>query len=268
MDHITSGDKNIWPCVAGGVVAGAACALAAVHAVPMPAMCKPSRPQGKIVLHYFPIPAMGEPVRLLLELGGFDWEDKVVDFKTWGEGTLKKQAQWGQMPFMLLEDGTQFTQSRAMVKFLANYVTVSGTPLMPSDPMVVYQVDMLMDAFEDMLNKLRKTFATADAAEKAAEREKLFLPGGECAELFKKMDAVCGADYLVAGQLTYGDLYFYVLVAFLRCGFWQDPAPGVPANFIEAYPKLKGVCDRFGAIPEVKAYYATKSGNKMYAVMQ
>jgi glutathione S-transferase len=211
---------------------------------------------------------MGEPVRLLLELGGFDWEDKLVDFKTWGEGTLKKQAQWGQMPYMLLEDGTQFTQSRAMVKFLANYVTVSGTPLMPSDPMVVYQVDMLMDAFEDMLNKLRKTFATADAAEKAAEREKLFLPGGECAELFKKMDAVCGADYLVAGQLTYGDLYFYVLVAFLRCGFWQDPAPGVPANFIDAYPKLKGVCDRFGAIPEVKAYYATKSGNKMYAVMQ
>ena len=32
--------------------------------------------------------------------------------------------------------------------------------------------------------------------------------------------------------------------------------------------KLKGVCDRFGAIPEVKAYYATKSGDKMYAVMQ
>lgn len=174
MNHITSGDKNIWPCVAGGVVAGAACALAAVHVIPTPAMCKPSRPQGKIVLHYFPLPAMGEPVRLLLELGGFDWEDKVVDFKTWGEGALKKQAQWGQMPFMLLEDGTQFTQSRAMVKFLSNYVTVSGTPLMPSDPMVVYEADMLIDTFEDMLNKLRKTFAIEDAAQKSAAREKLF----------------------------------------------------------------------------------------------
>ena len=75
------------------------------------------------------------------------------------------------------------------------------------------------------------------------------------------MDAVCGEKYLVGDQLTYGDLYFYVLIGFLRCGFWQDPAPGFPASFIDAYPRLKGVCERFGAIPEVKAYYA-KSGYK------
>lgn len=82
------------------------------------------------------------------------------------------------------------------------------------------------------------------------------------------MDAVCGEKYLVGGQLTYGDLYFYVLIGFLRCGFWQDPAPGFSANFIDAYPRLKGVCERFGAIPEVKAYYAKSGYTGAYSVFR
>jgi len=32
----------------------------------------------KLTLTYFPLPALGEPLRLLLELGGFDWTDNQV----------------------------------------------------------------------------------------------------------------------------------------------------------------------------------------------
>lgn len=39
----------------------------------------PSPLQGKkLTLTYFPLPALGEPLRLLLELGGFDWTDNQV----------------------------------------------------------------------------------------------------------------------------------------------------------------------------------------------
>ena len=71
LSHITS-NPGIWPCVAGGVAVGFACAIGAVHVLPPPAFCepKPQKPAGKIVLHYFPIPAMGEPIRLLLEHRG------------------------------------------------------------------------------------------------------------------------------------------------------------------------------------------------------
>ena len=84
------------------------------------------------------------------------------------------------------------------------------------------------------------------------------------------MEANCGEQHLVGNAFTFGDLYFFVLIGFLRCGFWQDPAPGFPASFIDAYPKLKGVCERFGAIPEVKAYYdqkkAAAGGSSFYDV--
>ena len=56
------------------------------------------------------------------------------------------------MPFLIMPDGTQMTQSRAMVKYFANFASVAGTPLMPSDPMVVFRIDELIDVFEDMLN--------------------------------------------------------------------------------------------------------------------
>ena len=270
MNHITSGNTNIWPCVAGGVAVGAACAIGAVHVLPAPALCEPklAKPAGKIVLHYFPIPAMGEPVRLLLALSDLDWEDKVVSFSEWGQGGLKKLATWGQMPYALMPDGTQMTQSRAMTKYFAHFAGVDGVCLYPSDPLVVFRIDELIDGFEDMINKLRKTFATSDPAEKSAQRAALFAEGGDCTKLFAKMEEVCAdGGFLVGETYTYGDLYFYVLINFLRCGFWQDPAPGVPEDFIDACPKLKAVTTKFGALPAVKAYYA-KSSSPMYKIYQ
>jgi len=221
---------------------------------------KAQRPRGKIVMHYFPFPAMGEPVRLLLELGGFDWEDKRVSFAEWKEGTLKKQATWGQMPFCLMADGTQLTQSRAMTKYFAHFVDINGTCLFPSDPLLAFRVDELVDSLEDLLNKLRKSFAIADPKEKSDAREKLFAAGGECTQLLTKMEGVCGDRFLCGNQFTYGDLYFYVIVSFLQCGFWQDPAPGFSVDFIDAYPKLKGAVSRFGALPKVKSYYSKVHG--------
>ena len=44
-------------------------------------------------------------------------------------------------------------------------------------------------------------------------------------------------------------------------------APGLPTDFMDAFPKLKGICEKFGAIPEVKAYYAKSTGG-MYKVFQ
>lgn len=268
LSHITS-NPGIWPCVAGGVAVGFACAIGAVHVLPPPAFCepKPPKPAGKIVLHYFPIPAMGEPIRLLLELSGMEWEDRVVEFKEWGAGDLKKVAKWGQMPFALMPDGTQMTQSRAMTKYFARFAEIEGVCLYPTDPLVVFRVDELIDGFEDVMNKLRKTFSVSDASEKSAQRAALFAEGGECAKLFAKMEEVCGHKFLVGETYTYGDLYFFVLINFLRCGFWQDPAPGFPVDFIDAYPKLSGVITRFGALPAVKTYYA-KSTSPKYQIFQ
>lgn len=53
---------------------------------------------------------------MLLTLGGFDWEDKIVGGGpeadvTWPE--LKPTSKWGQIPILKLADGSQLAQTQA-----------------------------------------------------------------------------------------------------------------------------------------------------------
>lgn len=56
----------------GPLVAGVAVGLSVSHVLPCTYkyMQKKAAKKQKLTLYYFPIPALGEPIRLLLELGG------------------------------------------------------------------------------------------------------------------------------------------------------------------------------------------------------
>jgi len=51
VSHVVKGDGKVWPCVLGGVAAGAALAAVALHLMPdcfVPAFCKPRTRHAKV----------------------------------------------------------------------------------------------------------------------------------------------------------------------------------------------------------------------------
>lgn len=76
-------------------------------------------------MSYFPIPALGEPVRILLELSGEEWTDNRMAFSEWGE--MKPKTKWGQVPVLHTADGAEMTQTKPLVRFLGAKLSVGGT---------------------------------------------------------------------------------------------------------------------------------------------
>ena len=99
-------------------------------------MCMAKKPlltkKTKLKLKYFDIPALGEPIRLLLELGGFDWEDERVDFKSWA--AIKMSTKYRQIPTLVnTADGAELAQTKAVLRYLAKLVKIDGKKLYPAD---------------------------------------------------------------------------------------------------------------------------------------
>lgn len=210
-------------------------------------------------LKYFDIPALGEPIRLLLALGGFEFTDERIPHDAWP--AIKPTTKWGQMPVLMTPDGVEMTQVQAIVHFLAKQVSVGGSKLYPEDALVGFKIDEFIFAFEDIRLKLVPTFQIKDQAEKEAARAKLFAEDGECAALLGKLNGFSGEKFMVGDATTLADVWCFYFLNFLRCGFWD----GLPTNFLATYPNLEAVVAGVGAIPKVKEYYtkqAAEAGDK------
>lgn len=233
--------------IAAGVVAGFA--LANVLPGIITSLTKPKK--QKMQLKYFNIPALGEPIRLLLELGSFDWEDQRVEFSEWSN--IKPSTKWGQMP-VLSVDGQELSQTKAICRLLAKQVTLqgSGSPLYPADAMTAFCVDELIDVFEDVRMKLVPTFKL-EAGAKEAARAALFAADGDATKLLNKIDSLIVDDYLVGSRVSLADVWAFYFLNFLRCGFWD----GLPADYLDQHPKLAGIVAKVSAIPAIRAYYTS-----------
>jgi len=212
-------------------------------------------------LKYFDLPALGEPIRLLLHLGKFEWEDQTMNSETWP--AFKPQTKWGQMPVLTTPDGKELTQTKAIARFLAKQVSLDGAKIYPEDPWAAFEVDEMIDAFEDVRAKLVPTFAIQDQAEKEAARQKLFGEDGAATQLLTKIEALAGEKHIVGSSLNLADLWAFFFLNFLRCGFFD----GIPKDYLSKYPKLTALVASVAAVPEIKAYYDKKDAttNPLYA---
>lgn len=214
---------------------------------------KPSLDRCK--LQYFGIPALGEPIRLLLALSGAaDWKDERISFADWS--SVKSTTKWGQCPVLTLADSTTLTQTKAICRFAAKFVQLEGAALYPSDPQEAFYVDEMIDVFEDVRAKLVPTFSIKDQTEKEAARAALFAPDGACTVMLLKIESFAGDNFVVCGRVTLADLWIFFFLNFLRCGFWD----GLPSSLITPLvaarcPKLAAIANHFAQQPLVKAYY-------------
>ncbi|XP_059048744.1 glutathione S-transferase 2-like [Achroia grisella] len=193
------------------------------------------------VYHYFPIKALGEPIRLLLSYGGQEFQDDRIPYDNWPE--YKPKTPFGQMPVLEL-NGKVYTQSVAIARYLGRKYGLTGADI---------EEDFLIDQYVDFLNDIRSKSATVhyetDAALKAKKHEenaKTLYPF-----LLQKLDEIIKQNngYLVGGKLTWGDFVFTGLYDYLKV---MMQAPDLDTK----YPRFKKLYDTVQSLPKVKEYVA------------
>ena len=114
--------------------------------------------QNQYKVYYFKVHARGDPTRALLTHAKIPFEDISFGFDTWPEH--KANMPNGQCPCLELNDGTKMGQSIAIARYLAS---VHG--YYPKDPMEAYQVDQLVDRYQDVSGTIYKPLFIKDQAE-------------------------------------------------------------------------------------------------------
>ena len=101
--------------------------------------------------YYFQFYVRGEPIRMLLDHAGANWEDNAIAFPDWPK--LKPTMPNGQMPCLELKDGTKMGESYAIGRYLGS---LHG--YYPQDPRLAYEVDYLLEGYESLLSIIYKPF--------------------------------------------------------------------------------------------------------------
>ena len=205
--------------------------------------------ESKIVLAYWPIRGLGQPIRNLLEYLSIPYQDKVYTDKdewfTKDKATLK--TDFPNLPY--LKDGDKdITESESIQVYLA--LKANRTDLLgvtPEERVHIAQVkgvlqDLRKDAFAVMFNKsltdLQKEFT-----EKVLPR--LTVVAKHLGE----------NDFLV-GKLSILDFSF---AEFLGGLLIQD------GDWLASFPNLKKYYERFNNLPGIKEYNASGRASPLYS---
>merc|ERR1739838_112058 len=194
-------------------------------------------------LHYFPVFARGEPLRLMLSHAGADWENMIMtDFPA-----QKPNFPGGQLPCLELADGTKMSQSAAIGNYLGHKFGY-----IPTDPLKAYESDAIVQYLEDRYKGIiwpgYPRLMYKDEAELEVYREKVFTE--EFPKLMKNLDKWLQGDaFLLGKKLSVCDFFvgsFYLAMCvnpMCRYGV----ADGKWAKILEQYPKFRAYGERFRA---------------------
>jgi len=196
-------------------------------------------------------------VRILLTLGGFDWKNNDMSGQDGSWAALKPKTKWGQIP-MMEANGMQFTQSRAMGRYIAKQVKVGGKPLYPVDLTTAFLVDEFVDALEDVRAKFAPTFAMKEASEKEKARKDLMTGDGAAAVLMAKIEAQAGTEFAVGSSMSLADVWVTFVVGMMSSGFLD----GLDKSLLAPYPKLLAISTKVLSQPQLKAYYKERAAAK------
>merc|ERR1719223_1474527 len=156
-------------------------------------------------LTYFDISGRAEVSRLLLTLGGVEFEDVRVSREEWGKLKAEGVSPYGQLPFLEV-DGKILGQSAAIGRYCAK-----RAGLTPEDDFEAGQVDAIIDTQEDVLRSIMPTFALATTEEKIAARQELLAPEGKGGKVLGLIEAQLrknndGAGWIVGDKITFADI--------------------------------------------------------------
>eukprot|EP00941_MAST-03F_sp_MAST-3F-sp1_P002241 g2241.t1 len=222
----------------------------------------PPAPSYRLV--YFRVPALGEPVRLMLHLNNFQFKDEKISYAELKE--LKPDLPYGSVPVLVLPTGEKLAQMRAITRFLGKSCVIDGKKMYPDDPMEAFKADEIMDACMDVQGKMAKTFSM-QGEERVKARKTLFhRQDGLCYEITSKLERrvkMHNKKYSSSDFLTVGDVVLFTWLNSMRCGFLDD----IPADYLNDFPELKKRVETIAKHPRVMSYYSKKN-EEMYNCFQ
>lgn len=211
-------------------------------------------------LNYFPITALGEPIRVTFALAGIPFENEPVPGDKWKD--LKATLPTGsQMPILHVTEGdsTQMLfQSRAILRFVGTIGSYEGSKLYPDDPMTRFYCDEVIEMVEDVRPHMISTFSIEDQAEKEKARAALVSPDGKMYPGLVKLNERLGKFPFAAGDKpSIADAYVVMV-----CHIWQQPTflDGFPTDTFKDMPNITALKNKFCSLPPVKEYYKDAEG--------
>jgi glutathione S-transferase len=225
---------------------------------------KPPPPEKKakstFKLNYFPITALGEPIRATLALAGIPFEDDRITGDKWKE--LKPTLPSGsQMPILhatLGESTEMMFQSRAILRYVGSIGSYKGVRLYPTAPKARYYCDEVIEMVEDFRPMMAATFSIEDQKEKEAARKALVQPDGKMYPGMMKLNERLGKFPFAAGDKpSIADVY-----AVIVCYMFQQPSflDGFPDDTFKDMPNITALKDKLMALPPLKEYYKDADG--------
>nr|AHC08043.1 sigma glutathione S-transferase [Locusta migratoria] len=193
---------------------------------------------AKYKLTYFPIMALGEPIRFLLSYGKIEFEDERCEREKWP--SVKESMPFGQMPVLEI-DGKKTWQSLAICRYLGKQMGLAG-----ANDWEDLQIDMAIETVTDLRLKIANYWYETDEAQKEKKKEPLFnetLPF-----LLPRLDNLVkeNGGYLANGKLSWADLYFIAVLDYLNTMVGFD--------LTKDYPNLAELKNKVLEIPAIKEW--------------
>ncbi len=186
----------------------------------------------------------GEEVRLALTIAGVPFDDNRLSRAAFA--AMKPDLPFGSVPILEVAGQGVFAQSNAILRLIGRQ-----HGLYPDDLFEAARHDALMDAAEDLRQRISPTFRIQDPAEKTAARQELagdyILHWGRCVERL-----IGEGPFLAGAQPGVADIKLYMAERWISSGGLDD----VPADLFDPFPRLKTLARSLRALPAVEAWYA------------
>ena len=190
----------------------------------------------------------GEPIRIAFHAAGIDFEDKRISFQEFGE--MRQGMRFNSAPILEI-DGVVVTQSNAINRYIGK---LAG--LYPADDLQALYCDEAMDALEDLLHYIVRTFGLQGEELRLVREE---LADGWISVYLQGLDELLargGGQYFADNSLTMADLKVFVQTRSLRSGTLDH----IPTDIVERVaPGLVEHQERVEGDRRVAAYYATRA---------
>ena len=236
-------------------------------------------------LNYWNIPGRGESIRIMLTLGGIQFENNFVplplpiknpvgvspppfDDGSWRE--LKPTTPWGTLPTLTLPDGRTIGQQRSILRYLGKKITFDGNALYPTDPHLSALVDSFMDMLEDIWPILVGNPTSPEAAPLYSTLVgqgvlEDFLgprmqPGiGELALQFDFLEKAISKDgpFILGGDLSCADILLFAAIPWWGSGVFKSMEP-----MLRGRPKIERVIKAVGGLATLARYYSTHRSSR------
>ncbi|KAM3146667.1 hypothetical protein pb186bvf_001197 [Paramecium bursaria] len=199
----------------------------------------------KLVLGYWGIRGIAQPVRFLLEYTGLPYEDKkYMKFEDWFQGDMISEPQKNHnlvnLPY--IKDGNQYIyESQALYVYIAHK---AGKPeLLGKDAEAQVRIAQCRGVLADLVQAFRKVISTPKEEFLAKKDE---LVANQLEEFVYKLNKFLDGKTWVAGdELSFVDFSLFEVVDTLNSFHLQT---------LQKYPNLANFHHQFADLPAIKVF--------------